>query len=330
MRNPTGSTILFICDANMQSGMGHFLRCISLAVQQRIAGFQSIFYGDFSPFAFAIADFYSIRLHQHTGSVAERLRQLPARSKVVLDSYHYDCSDLLQSQSYVLIDDFCLQPVYPVAGVINFTLQANRYNYLAKGAKKQALGLNFFLPHPSLLKATRHVKNTIKRILIVIGSGDPYQISDRLVDAVLMISGEYEIKVVTRHVAVDTRCATKPAVYYVPPKSNVYEYYDWADFCITSGGLAKYECAYLAKPAAVISLTTAEQQETDGFSADLLCFDLGYHSQITPDGLVKDLAQIILQPQLRLAAHQSCLKAFKSHSALAITEFVERCWGSLS
>jgi UDP-2,4-diacetamido-2,4,6-trideoxy-beta-L-altropyranose hydrolase len=326
MSSTTNHDIYFICDANAQSGMGHFLRCISLAVQLQNVGKKCIFCGDYAPFALMFANYVAITLQHNTGSVAERLRQLPLRSKVVLDSYQYETSDLLPSHSYVLIDDFCMQSVYPVAGVINFTLRANRFNYLAKGAKKQALGLNFFLPHPSLLKAARHFNKNIKRILIIIGSGDPYQISERLIDVILATSGEYDIKVVTANVAVETRSSNRPGVYYVPPKSNVNEYYQWADFCITSGGLAKYECAYLAKPSAVISLTQDEQHETESFALSNLCFDMGFYADMQKDRLVALLSNILFQPTCRLLAYQSCLEAFKHNSLAGLIEFVESCW----
>lgn len=328
MRSNAEPTVFFVCDANHITGMGHFLRCISLAMKLQDMKYQSIFMGDFSANAMAIAGHYPIRIVPSTQTVPERLRQLPLTSKVVVDSYQYVCADLPGIHQYVLIDDFCTQTHYPVTGVINFTYRATNYNYCEKGADHQALGLSYYLAHPSLAAAPSNFCPAVSRILVMIGSGDPYQLANKVIAALQCLDRSFHIKVVTSDALKMQEQLAECFVEPVSMISDVNQYYQWADFCITSGGLAKYECAYLAKPAAVMSLTAAEQQETDEFSADLLCFDLGYHSQITLDGLVKDLMQIISQPQLRLAAHQSCLNAFKSHSAVAITEFVARCWGA--
>jgi len=326
MNNLTRQPVYFVCDANVSSGMGHFLRCISLATQLRQQKYEVIFVGEFSAAAQVFAKHYSIQLQLVLLSVAARLQSLPPASRVVLDSYQYCYDELPYQHRYVLIDDFCLQNQYPVAGVINFTYQAHKYNYCDRGARHQALGLDYYLAHPALTRLPAAFSPEVRRILVLIGSGDPYQLSAKIVASLRSISLFFEIKVAgsTLH---PTGCGkVDPALQYVPPIPDVSQYYDWADFCITSGGLAKYECAYLGKPAAVISLTAAEQSETDGFAASQLCFDLGYHSNIEPDRLIKDLAQIILQPQIRLAAHHACLQAFSGHSSQAITEFVTRCW----
>lgn len=327
MHSNTEPTVFFVCDANHITGMGHFLRCTSLAMKLQAMGYHSIFIGDFSSNTMAIAADYPIKIVPSAQTVPERLQQLPSSSRVVVDSYQYVCAELPGTHQYVLIDDFCTQSIYPVTGVINFTYRAHNYNYCEKGADYQALGLPYYLAHPSLSTVPGDFCPAVTRILVMIGSGDPYQLGNKVIAALQYIGRSFHIKVVTPHSLKIQEHAVSCFVEPVPLISDVNHYYQWADFCITSGGLAKYECAYLAKPAAVMSLTAPEQQETDDFSADLLCFDLGYHSQITLDGLVKDLARIISKPHLRLAAHQSCLKAFNNHSAVAITEFVERCWG---
>lgn len=328
MRSDAGSTVYFVCDANHITGMGHFLRCISLAMKLQDMKYQSIFIGDFSANATAIAADYPIQIVPSDQTVPERLRQLPHRSKVVVDSYQYTCTYLPDIHQYLLIDDFFTQTHYPVRGVINFTYRATNYNYCEKGADHQALGLSYYLAHPSLAATPSDFCPEVSRILVMIGSGDPYQLANKAIAALQCLNSNLHIKVVTSDAGKIQETVADCLVEPVPMISDVNQYYQWADFCVTSGGLAKYECAYLAKPAAVISLTDAEQQETNEFSADQLCFDLGYHSQITLDSLVKNLTQIISQPQLRLAAHQSCLHAFKNHSAVAITEFVAHCWGA--
>ncbi|MDX1677259.1 glycosyltransferase [Arsukibacterium sp.] len=317
--------VFFICDANHTSGMGHFLRCVSLALQLRNQKYQPTFIGEFSEAAIKLADYYSIDLQLSAQSIAQRLHCLPGASRVILDSYQYSCDELPEQHCYVLIDDFCLQSHYPVAGVINFTYQAKQYDYCAKGASHQALGIDYFLAHPSLTDVPATFSPVIERILILIGSGDVFKLSSQIVVALQSIRADLQIKVVGNQASALSD-SVNGSVQYVPVSPNVNQYYQWADFCITSGGLAKYECAYIGKPAAVISLTEAEQSESDDFAASQLCFNLGYRSTITADRLSKDLTNIIFQPQKRLAAYKACLQAFSGHSGRAITEFVTDCW----
>jgi spore coat polysaccharide biosynthesis predicted glycosyltransferase SpsG len=325
MNNSSRPVIVFVCDANSITGMGHFLRCISLAEYLKNKGYQSIFIGDFSDSARSFADDYAIELQQSSRSVIDRVERLPAKSRILLDSYNYSCSELPINHYYLLIDDFCLQTSYPVAGVINFTYLAQSYNYCQKGAKTQALGLTYYLAHPSLSEMKADFRQSVKRILVLIGSGDRYNIAQRLIIALRQISNtKFDIKVVTN--TPPDKHVYGALVQFVPLISNVSLYYDWADFCITSGGLAKYECAYLAKPAAVISLTTAEQEETNSFAAEKLCFDLGFYSKLKTENVVTALQQLLLQKEQRLAGYQACISAFKTHSSTAITDYAKRCW----
>lgn len=317
--------IVFVCDADVSTGLGHFLRCISLAIQMRQVGYDSHFFGKFSAQAVMFARYFGISIEQSDLTVSKRLRKLPDGTKVVLDSYNFESSELVSTLVIVVIDDFCLHTTYPVAGVINFTLNAKRYDYLTKGAARQALGLNFFLPHPSLLNSRSCFKETIKRVLVLIGSDDPYHIADKIVEAVLSVKGAFAIRVVTSRFDIETLCPKRPEVSYVPRIPNINKYYEWADFCITSGGLAKYECAYMAKPAAVVSLTDAECSETSEFALSNLCFDLGFYANLQSDLLSKRLAELIQTRAERLRAYQSCINLFNEGFSAGVAKFVEDC-----
>lgn len=299
------------------------MRCISLAKALQKLNFNVVFFGDFHQVAQQFAQYFSQQLLLTSDSVISRVSSLPADSQILIDSYNYATRDLPGSYRYVLIDDFFQHDIYPVCGVINFTLKAARYNYLNKGAKQQALGVDYYLPHPAISGLRLEAKTQVTRVLIMIGSGDTNNLSVSLFETVRGIDPSIEIKIVLTH----SDCAITsqiPSKLLVPPTPEVDSLYRWADLCITSGGLAKYELAYLANPAAIYPLTKDEAIETREFSDAGLCFDL-LSASGDDKNLVSKLTNIITSSSMREIARKCCLQVFSEGSASKAANFVQQC-----
>lgn len=323
MNQNSADTIYFVCDANAASGMGHFMRCISLARALKTLNFDAIFLGDFNQVAQGFAEHFLQKLHMTTASIISRVASLPVDSQVLIDSYAYSTKSLPDNYRYILIDDFCQQQVYPVNGVINFTLKAARYNYVIKGAKQQALGVDYYLPHPAIVGLHLPASLAVKRLLIMIGSGDTNNLSAMFFDMVRKIDPSIEIKIVATRLQ-EAALAGIPTEFLIPPTPKVDTLYRWADLCITSGGLAKYELAYLAKPAAVYPLTEDEAVETNQFSDAGLCFNLVADGNAKTD-IISKLRILLTSSSMKLSAHQRCLQVFSEASALKAADFVQQC-----
>lgn len=316
-------TLYVVCDANATSGMGHFMRCVSLASALKSLNFDTVFLGDFSPIAQRFAEHFSQKLQLTTASIITRIASLAVNSQVLIDSYAYSTTHLPNNYRYILIDDFCQQEVYPVKGVINFTLKANNYNYVSKGAQHQALGTDYYLPHPAIVGLNLPAVVAIKRLLIMIGSGDTNNLSAMMFDMVSAIDPSIEIKIVATKTQ-EAALTGIPTECLIRPTPEVDSLYRWADLCITSGGLAKYELAYLAKPAAVYPLTEDEAVETNQFSDAGLCFNLIANGN-TKAEIINTLQRVLTSSSLRLSAHQRCLQVFSQASALNTAYFVQQC-----
>ncbi len=314
--------ITLLCDATLQTGLGHFMRSASLAQAMAEQGVPTTFIGEFQPLALELATQLGIEIEPSTASIEQRARQLPAGSRIIIDSYQYDPQTLPTEHQYVLIDDFCCFENYPVAGVVNFTINARQYDYISRGAGAQALGPVFFLPNPMLERSVGPPRENIRNILIIIGSSDRHGITSRILDA-LTTTTAYNLRVIRNH----TEALQKnfPKVQFVPPTHDIGAHYDWSDFCITGGGLAKYECAWMGKPAAVISQTEAENAETRQFSSRNLCFDLGFAQQLTSDQIADGLREVFENTEHRRAAHIACLFDFTQNSAGRAAAFTKQC-----
>ncbi|MEE2001200.1 MULTISPECIES: hypothetical protein [Alkalimonas] len=317
--------VFLLCDADATSGMGHFLRCAALAKALQRRGRDVVFIGSYHQTARQFAAAFQLVLQHTQLSICQRAATLAPGSQVVVDSYHYQPSELPEHHHYVVLDDFCLHESYPVAGVLNFTLAAPRFDYRSKGARSQALGLSYYLPHPSFPGSGPLQKSMPPhKVLLLIGSGDCYDIAPKLVAALHQLDATLKIRILGLRHQGDGVC---PNVEWLPASSDIYQHYVWADFCITSGGLAKYECAYLGCPAAVISLTAGELQETMQFSQAGLCFNLGHASELKPDKLLTELADIVYSETMHADARKACNQVFSSGSAERAAKFVVQCLG---
>lgn len=314
--------IYFLVDATWESGLGHFMRSMSLARALADQGRGSHFIGSFLPTARQLANQIDICLTQFVGSLVQRARIPSTGSQIIVDSYRCQPDELPPEQQYLLTDDFCDFQSYPVTGVINFTVDAHQYDYIARGAGAQALGTGYFLPHPLISPPSKSSSTTPRKVLVMIGSGDRHGLVPRILKALSALSS-LDIRVIGSYP--NSERSTFPEVEFIAPTPDIGMHYEWADFCITSGGLAKYECAWLGKPAAVISQTPGEQAETLQFQRHGLCFNLGYCTEVTSAGLAEKLANILSDRHSRQQAHESCRQHFSSDSPRAAAEFVLDC-----
>lgn len=315
--------IYIVCNADNKTGLGHLLRCLSLAKELQMLDKYVQLVGYFSQTAIEFIDSQFLDYqHRNTAEIAKTLKSLPANAQIVLDSYDYQAVDLIATQKTILIDDFCRLSHYPVQGVINFTIHATQYNYKKKGAQAQALGLDYFLPHPTL-KTTCSAFNPLpNKLLILIGSGDPTNLVPKMLNALNNLPYHFEIRVLTNKAI---QANTKHQLEIYPLQRDINPFYQWADMLITSGGLAKYEAAFVHKPAVVFSQTLGEQAETLDFAKAGLCYDFGLAEVF--DGMIfaENFITLLTDIERRVLAFQESQKLFKEDSSARAAEFVQHC-----
>lgn len=328
MKNHSPRTIYIVCNADSKTGLGHLLRCLSLASKLKELQQSICLVGHFSDMAQAFIETFDISYQMaQTHKIASILQSLPNDAQIVLDSYDYRVEDLRFEQRYVLIDDFCRLSHYQVLGVINFTFNATQYDYQNKGAASQALGVGYFLPHPRL-KPSRQIFNPDpKKLLIVIGSGDPFQLTIKLLEALNSLNYRLVIRVLTPNIF---HVQSKHTLDVYPLQQDINPFFQWADVLITSGGLAKYEAAYVNKPAVVFSQTAGELSETKDFAKADLCFDFGLAESF--DGMIfaEKFAKWLSDTAIRKNAFETSHQQFKEDCALHAAHYVQACFNRLS
>lgn len=319
-------SVRILCSANASTGMGHLVRSSALAVALRQCGCTCLLQGDFSLQAQQLLAHFQLPYQQTQADLLTQLQQLPSNTACVIDSYALDDTHLPYMQRVVLIDDFMRLSHYPVLGVLNFTLGSEAYDYRRLGAASQALGVSYFLPQASIAYQPKTVAAQVAHLLLLIGSGDPTQLIPELLAALTHMDIPLTIRVLTASVSEVIQQYGQHQVHYLPMQWDMNGQYQWADFCITSGGLAKYECAYLAMPSAVFSLTALELQETQTFARAGLCFDFGLASQFDAVTFIQRLTPLISQDDQRRQLAQRCQQQFNAQSATRAARYVVDCF----
>ena len=181
--------IVFRCDANEATGLGHLSRSLALAEALRRAGGEALFLGHWSGPAFVLLDSagFGHRSGEFVPGAAEDAAEL-ARSVLAegadgacVDSYAINASWLANVTAHgvaaVLIDDFGeLSDYSDCAGVLNFTVKTERLDYPGLAPELRALGPDYFPARENLFRlrlgACARSATSPSRILIALGGGD--------------------------------------------------------------------------------------------------------------------------------------------------------------
>lgn len=327
MKNMTQEKIIILVSANLSTGFGHLVRCSSLAIALQKQGCLCHFQGDFSAKAMEFLNYFKLPYSLSQQPISQQLAEINIDTCCIVDSYQLHSDDLIIHKKTVLIDDFMLLPHYPVLGVINFTLTAIQKNYCALGASSQALGTKYFLPQASIVKQDRQLEyQQVNNLLIMIGSGDPYQLVSQLLDALKQWKTKLNIRILAAVDITDKLTLYPHQVECFTMQFDVNIHYQWADLCITSGGLAKYECAYLSIPSIVFSLTELEAQETTEFAAANLCLDFGLAKHFVAQNFIANFQHIMQNRQYRDVLIAACQRHFILNSAEHAATYTISCF----
>jgi UDP-2,4-diacetamido-2,4,6-trideoxy-beta-L-altropyranose hydrolase len=283
--------ILFRCDANEATGLGHLSRSLALAEALRRAGGEALFLGHWSGPAFVLLDSagFKHRAAEFIPGTAEDAAEL-ARCVIAegadgacVDSYAIDASWLAnvtaRGVAAVLIDDFGqLSDYSECAGVLNFTVKTERLDYPGLASELRALGPDYFPARENLLRlrlgSGARSAPSPSRILIALGGGDRLGLTLPLYRALQRLQPGVQVRALlpdgpARAAAQGLNVGDFPAA-----AGDLAAHYAWAGACVTGGGLVKYECAYLGLPMAIFSQSPEQQVETDRFIAAGFGYDL--------------------------------------------------------
>ena len=276
--------VLFRADGGPVIGMGHLMRCRTLAVELRKIGWDVTFCGDGIPVGFGPPSGAGFDVRRPDGALRDMARDLGARLLIV-DSYAFSTGDLqaLRHPERLLaaIDDLADREL-PVDAVVNPNPRFDPAPYERQGIPLRMVGTEAVLVRPEVvaLRPAEPVLRPTGPVLFTLGGGDVEDLMLRMLEAI-GIGAIHEITVsVTPHCPVSRLRAWEAAD---PGRRRVNadpalfpRLLSEAGFVVSGGGTTLWEVYALGIPSLAVvhvenqshSLTVARQAGTS------LCLDL--------------------------------------------------------
>jgi len=319
------------CDANLDVGFGHLTRCLAVAEEAAQYNITSVFYGDYTGNARSRIlesghEVVPLDSSANECNFLSLLSQAPNTDYVVLDSYKATYTEQQRiahmCRRLVLFDDFCSMPSYDHCyALLSFTSRARCLPYPASGAML-FMGPTYF-PASRRLRDLRGAKNQresapASRLLITLGGFAP----DDLVEHTMQIANDVAAKGIISSVRfladsrqvrrLSDRCGLVQLTEHV---TDIIEQYQWADLCVTGGGISKYEAAFLGVAVGVCSVNEGQHADTERFCEQGLGVNLGL-GKIDRDASLDSFLSTSRASKWSNLPRQDCFEPFSFPSAV--------------
>ncbi len=256
--------ILFLCNANLKSGLGHINRCriIANSLYKSVDGLEIFFSGDIDTNLINLLSFEHINIIS-----SPRYGDFDC---VILDSYdqiHLNTVNKLDTKK-IAIDDRELQNYEDWDLVLNFRIKPE---YLRYKSKDVGVGASFF-PFDNKYKILRNQaqeKKEFKNLFFYFGETQKIKIDKVSENLIQENSNKYNFFISSIN---DLSVSN----FYKITKNNFFKLFSRADVVVTGGGLTKYEAAFCKKINLIFSLNKLQKNDTEILSEFFLSNDMGY------------------------------------------------------
>lgn len=256
-------------DGNSKIGMGHIMRCVSIAGEIVKRGYEVKFLlasEEPADVLDAARIPYSILQTDYTDMDAEReflSGILKKGDKILVDSYYVTDSYFMYLRQFgkVFYIDDVHSFAYPVDMVINGNIYGDREVYQAK----RVLGGCKYSPLRSEYREARNHRSP-ERLLVTTGSSDPYKLTEKIVSTILEdeLLRTQKIDIICGKYNESYGCLKKleekyPNIKVYKNVSNMWVHMQKAMLAITAGGTTMTELSCMGVP--IVSFSFVENQD---------------------------------------------------------------------
>jgi UDP-2,4-diacetamido-2,4,6-trideoxy-beta-L-altropyranose hydrolase len=338
--------LIFRADAGQQIGVGHVMRCLSLAQCWQEAGGQAIFVigGEVSSLSERLRaeDLRVSYLSTRAGSAQDAMQtaeialQTGARW-VVADGYHFtsDYQKHLKNSGIrvLLIDDrgytgHCFADI-----VLNQNIYANDNLYQKRESDTRLLlGPKYVLLRKEFLKWQdwrRDIRDLASKVLVTFGGTDPHNLTRKTLQALKKISiDSLQVAVVIggnnpNHASF--RSAVDELSAKIEFKRNVTDMAEpiaWADVAISAGGSTCWELAYMGLPGLVIVAAENQIPVAEDLAAAGVVENLGWHTDVSTQVISEALVRLLQSSEKRLAMSHNGRKMVDGKGVARVRKFI--------
>lgn len=315
MPSGVNGRLLIRTDANTRVGIGHVMRCLSLAQAWQDAGGHAIFVmppelpGLESTLKSGRMEV--VHLLARSGETDDAIetanlaRQVGA-AWVVLDGYHFNAEyQRIMNDSglrLMLIDDTGNHDHYYARIVLNQNLHAKEGLYRRKESYTQLLlGTRYALLRREFLKwreERREIPEVAHRLLITLGGGEQNEVILKVIHALRQVKG-LEALVLLGGKDPDSRKLEShldgalSTFRIVNDLASMPERMAWADMALSAGGSTCWELAFMGLPSLVLVLAENQRPVAESLESRGVALNLGWHALLSESDLVAALSGLI-------------------------------------
>lgn len=278
-------------DANNCIGLGHMMRCLSIAARLKALGQEVCFVlADASATAlleqkkqkYIVLDTDYSNMEEEI-SVMISLLQEKNPDAVLVDSYFVTQEYLQTLQTYTkvaYVDDKASFP-YPVDMLINYNIYANDALYEEMAADtKLLLGMEYIPLREEFQKVSYEVQPQVKDVLITTGGSDKYNLTGRILESIMkepvtaglqyhVVSGMFN----TNLPMLEDLEKVYPNMHIYKNVQNMSELMKKCDVAVSAAGSTLYELCAVGVPILCFSFVDNQEPMVEGFLKEgMVCY----------------------------------------------------------
>ena len=332
--------VAFRVDGNSQIGMGHTMRCISIADQLRTRGLSIVFItsshdtdgllGEYGYDHIALENSY-LDKNGELDRLISILEELQVKL-VLVDSYETDTTYLQPLHNQFSVATFGKHTQYTASFdlLIDYNIQydAAEYAKLQNNDRQLLLGAQYTPLRSQFVGITPSpLQDVVKNVLITTGGSDKYKITDALLENL----SDDEFKDICFHVILghlfDTNSLQDRYADHANIKlySNVHDMaalYQQMDLAICAGGTTLYELLAVGVPAVVFSFSDNQNKGLYMRRYITHCGDIRHGNSVDVSPIIAAIREI-LPLQNRMEAREKGSGLIDGNGAIRIADHIE-------
>lgn len=273
-------------DANDNIGIGHMMRCLSIAKAMRERGVELTFFVADKKSAAMVAEagFGYVCLNSDYDLLdveSDKLLQIMRErcaDRLLIDSYYVTETYLqkIREVAHVAYIDDINKFIYPCDLLINYNIYAGELDYEKRYREaglstRFALGLSY-MPLREEYRSIKPVPHERLRVLVTTGATDDRNILGHLIEKVtalhmnrdmdfLLIIGRYN----HNREALLSRFGNTPGIHLIDPQNTLADLISECDMAVTAGGTTVYELCAGGLPAVMLTLADNQMRAAKAF-----------------------------------------------------------------
>ena len=342
MSTPSPNQIIVRADGNETIGMGHLLRCFSLARQLRRRGLDVSFAS--RPFGPAVASIQKAGFQLHAIPLdlpleAEARWLLLLMKRTAARMLITDLRELPSGFLTTLRESGCFLAVIDEWGdkpidadfLFNGTIVEHWHRYRTQGRVELFLGGDYALlddSFPDYHERPRLIQKEARRILIALGGDDPFCLTLKTLRAIELIQKPLDVTVIIGPAFTDENhiraaaSSSRHATTVVQNTPEMAKHMAQADLAITGGGLTALETACTGTPALILCEVDHQIETAVSLERHEAGINLGLGVPLAESSIHRSILELLDNPERRNRLSQAGKKLIDGRGTGRVCEIL--------